>query len=117
MKTTFRLRFRISLLISLIVLAALASTRQHADTGLCGGQMTNLPFIDVANSPFFCQIAEAYIAGLTNGTTTNTYSPSQNVPREQMAAFVTRTLDQSLHRGSRRAALGLWWTSQTGGLG
>jgi hypothetical protein len=28
-----------------------------------------------------------------------------------MAAFVTRTLDQSLKRGSPRAALGQWWTS------
>jgi DNA-binding beta-propeller fold protein YncE len=26
-----------------------------------------------------------------------------------MAAFVTRTLDQSLKRGSRRAELGMWW--------
>jgi DNA-binding beta-propeller fold protein YncE len=29
-----------------------------------------------------------------------------------MAAFTTRTLDQSLKRGSRRAALGQWWTTQ-----
>jgi YVTN family beta-propeller protein len=28
-----------------------------------------------------------------------------------MAAFVTRTLDQSLKRGSRRAALDQWWTA------
>ena len=31
---------------------------------------------------------------------------------EQMAAFVTRTLDQSLKRGSRRAALRQFWTPQ-----
>ena len=32
--------------------------------------------------------------------------------REQMAAFVTRTLDQSLKRGYPRAALGEWWTNR-----
>jgi hypothetical protein len=30
-----------------------------------------------------------------------------------MAAFVTRTLDQSLKRGHPRAALGEWWTNKT----
>jgi hypothetical protein len=62
-----------------------------------------------ASNIFFCAIAEAYFSGLTNGTTATTYSPTQAVPREQMAAFVTRTLDQSLQRGSRRAAIGKWW--------
>jgi hypothetical protein len=32
------------------------------------------------------------------------------VPRDQMAAFVTRTQDASLRRGSRRAALNQWAT-------
>src|SRR5262249_38642628 len=49
-------------------------------------------------------------SGLTNGTSATTYSPGNNVTREQMAAFITRTLDQSLRRGSRRAALDQWWT-------
>jgi hypothetical protein len=62
---------------------------------------------------FFCQIAAAYFSGLTNGTTATTYSPGASVPREQMAAFVTRTLDQSLKRGHTRAALGAWWTNRT----
>jgi len=62
-----------------------------------------LPFTDVMGSPFFCQIAEAFFSGLTNGTSATTFSPSQNVTREQMAAFTTRTMDQSLKRGSRRA--------------
>jgi hypothetical protein len=61
-------------------------------------------------SGFFCQIAAAYFSGLTNGTSATTYSPANGVPREQMAAFVTRTLDQGLRRGSRRAALGRWAT-------
>jgi hypothetical protein len=61
-------------------------------------------------SVFFCSIAEAFFSGLTNGTTATTYSPHDPVPREEMAAFVTRTMDQSLQRGSRRAALRQFWT-------
>jgi hypothetical protein len=45
-----------------------------------------------------------------NGTSPTTYNPGDPVPREQMAAFVTRTLDQSLKRGNRRAAFQQWWT-------
>jgi hypothetical protein len=37
------------------------------------------------------------------------------VTREQMAAFISRTMDQSLKRGSRRAAAKKWWTPQTAG--
>jgi hypothetical protein len=82
-----------------------------ADTGTCGGQSLTLPFTDVpAGNIFFCSIAEAFFSGLTNGTSPTTYSPSANVPREQMAAFVTRTMDQSLRRGSARASSKQWWT-------
>lgn len=70
-----------------------------------------LPFADLGTTAFCAQIAEAYYSGLTNGTSGTTYSPTSNVPREQMAAFVTRTLDQALLRGNRRAALDQWWTS------
>ena len=70
----------------------------------------DLPFSDLGSTAFCAQIAEAYFTGLSNGTSATTYSPSANVPREQMAAFVTRTLDQSLLRGNRRAALDQWWT-------
>src|SRR4030095_10232641 len=71
-------------------------------------------FTDTMGNFFFCQIAAAYFSGLTNGTTATTYTPGASVPREQMAAFVTRTLDQSLKRGHPRAALGEWWTNKTG---
>jgi hypothetical protein len=57
---------------------------------------------------FFCQIAEAFFSGLTNGTSATTYSPGAFVPREQMAAFITRTQDSTLRRGARRAALKQW---------
>jgi DNA-binding beta-propeller fold protein YncE len=100
-----------------IVVAALAlagllafSSRLPADTGTCGGVAISLPFTDVGTSPFFCQIAEAFISGLTNGTTPTTYSPADSVSRDQMAAFITRTQDSVLGRGSRRAILKQWAT-------
>jgi hypothetical protein len=110
MKMNSRSAFRAVLVIALMLVITFGSGRLRADTGTCGGATTTLPFTDVTGNPFFCQIAEAFFSGLTNGTTATTYSPSLNVPREQMAAFVTRTLDQSLKRGSRRAALDQYWT-------
>jgi hypothetical protein len=100
-----------ALLLALIITLTAASLSK-ADTGTCGGTGVTLPFTDVAGNSFFCQIAAAYFSGLTNGTTPTTYSPSAPVTREQMAAFVSRTLDQSLKRGSRRAALKQLWTSE-----
>src|SRR5438477_325556 len=103
-------RNKVTLLALAVMTIISSSIRLHADSGSCGGQMINLPFTDVASSPFFCQIAEAFFSGLTNGTSATTYSPHDPVTREQMAAFVTRTMDQSLRRGSRRAALKQFWT-------
>jgi len=101
----------LAILIILMTGVVIVSERIRADMGTCGGVSTTVPFMDVGGSIFFCQIAEAYFSGLTNGTTSTTYSPSNPVLRDQMAAFVTRTMDQSLKRGSRRAALGQWWTA------
>ncbi len=103
---------RVVVLISLMASLTILSSRLQADTGNCGGVTVTLPFNDVMASPFFCQIAAAYFSGLTNGTTPTTFSPTQNVTREQMAAFTTRTLDQSLKRGSQRAVAKKWWTPQ-----
>jgi hypothetical protein len=118
-----RLWIRMGLLAVLVTGLTLASTRLQADTGTCGGVTTTVPFTDVMSSPFFCQIAEAFFSGLTNGTSATTYSPSANVTRDQMSAFITRTQDSSLKRGSKRAALQQFWTttprypSASGGLG
>lgn len=90
------------MVVALMLIVIIASARLRADSGSCGGAATTLPFTDVMGNPFFCDIAEAFFSGLTNGTTPTTYSPAQNVPREQMAALITRTLDQSLKRGSER---------------
>jgi DNA-binding beta-propeller fold protein YncE len=104
---------RFVLLISLMASLTILSNKIQADTGSCGGVTLTLPFTDVGNSSLFCQIAAAYFSGLTNGTTATTFSPANTVTREQMAAFTTRTLDQSLKRGHTRAALGEWWTNKT----
>jgi hypothetical protein len=100
---------RAFVLISLMINLTVLSSRTQADTGSCAGATTTLPFTDVMGNPFFCLIAEAYFSGLTAGTSATTYGPTQNVNREQMAAFITRTLDQSLKRGSRKAAAKKWW--------
>src|ERR1051325_4959155 len=110
MSHTLPIRHRLSILIATVLVFVGASRIMRAETGVCGGQTTTLPFADLPQSNiFFCSIAEAYFSGLTNGTSATTYNPSDPVPREQMAAFITRTLDQSLKRGSRRAALNQWW--------
>jgi hypothetical protein len=108
-----RLVSKVALLATAMAVLAIASVRLRADTGSCGTVSVTIPFTDVPTSNiFFCAIAEAYFSGLTNGTSATTYSPSDPVPREQMAAFVTRTMDQSLKRGSQRAALDQYWTTQ-----
>lgn len=111
MKRTQRLGIHVALLVILIIALVITSARSGADSGTCGGGSVSLPFTDIAGNTFFCEIAEAYFSGLTFGTTATTYSPGLNVPREQIAAFTTRTMDQSLRRGSSRAALNQWWTS------
>ena len=96
-------RGRRLLVISLVtaVLGGAASTV----VGTCG------PFTDV-NGDVFCPfVLEILYIGITNGTTATTYDPTGNVSRLQMAAFLSRTVDRTLQRGSRRAALGRFWTS------
>jgi S-layer family protein len=111
MRINTHLMARFDLLIGLIGTLTVLSSRLQADTGTCSSATTTLPFTDVPSSNiFFCSIASAYFTGLTNGTSATTYSPTQNVTREQMAAFITRTMDQSLKRGSQRAVTDKWWT-------
>ena len=112
MKPNRSIAVRAVVLLSLIASLTILSSRMQADTGSCGGATTTLPFTDIQGNPFFCLIAEAYFSGLTAGTSATTYSPSANVTREQMAAFITRTMDQSLKRGSRRAVTKKWWNPQ-----
>jgi hypothetical protein len=68
------------------------------------------PFTDVGAliCPF---VLELYYTGITAGTSSTTFSPNDPVTRGQMAIFIATTLDQSLRRGSSRAALNQWWTT------
>jgi len=87
--------------LALVALAAGAATRAVQDQ--CG------PFTDV--SPLFCPyVLEAYYTGITAGTSATTFSPDRPITRGEAAVFTTKGLDQALSRGSRRAALGQWWT-------
>ncbi|HKF45157.1 MAG TPA: S-layer homology domain-containing protein [Thermoanaerobaculia bacterium] len=74
--------------------------------GVCG------PFTDVSDAVFCPFVLEIFYLGITTGTTATTYDPTGNVTRLQMAAFLSRTVDGVLKRGSRRAALDRFWTSQ-----
>ena len=55
---------------------------------------------------------EAYVTGVSKGTTATTFSPTNTVTRVQMTTFLQRSLDQGLARTSRRAALNQWWIPQ-----
>ena len=74
--------------------------------GTCG------PFTDVAADAFCPFVLEIFTLGITTGTTPTTYDPAGNVTRLQMAAFLSRTVDGVVRRGSRRAALNQFWTGQ-----
>ena len=87
-------------------LLALLGGSAGAVLGTCG------PFTDVAADSFCPFVLEIFYLGITTGTTPTTYDPTANVSRLQMAAFLSRTVDGVLKRGSRRAALDQFWTSQ-----
>ena len=75
--------------------------------GLCG------PFTDVAADAFCPFVQEVFYLGITTGTTATTYDPSSNVTRQQMAAFLSRTVDGVLKRGgNRRGVAEKFWTPQ-----
>ena len=81
--------------------------------GAAGALLGNCgPFTDVAADAFCPFVLEIFYLGITTGTTATTYDPTANVSRLQMAAFLSRTVDGVLKRGSRRAALNQYWTTQ-----
>ena len=86
--------------------AAILAGASGALLGACG------PFGDVAADAFCPFVLEIFTLGITTGTTPSTYDPSAPVSRLQMAAFLSRNVDGTLKRGSRRAALGRFWTPQ-----
>jgi hypothetical protein len=82
---------------------------------MCGGATYPFPYTDVSGvGAAFCPgIMEAYVTGVSKGTSPTTFSPDETVSRVQMTTFLQRSLDQSETRTSRRAAIKQWWTTQT----
>jgi DNA-binding beta-propeller fold protein YncE len=94
--------------------ASAMSTAPLQAQEMCGGQNYPFPYTDVSGvGTAFCPgIMEAYVTGVSKGTTPTTFSPNNTVTRVQMTTFLQRSLDQGLARTSRRAALNQWWTTQ-----
>ncbi len=97
---------RRTLTVSLVMLAALFGGAGSALLGLCGS------FTDVAADSFCPFVLEIFTIGITTGTSPTTYDPTSSVSRLQMAAFLSRTVDSVLKRGSHRGALRKFWTTQ-----
>ena len=95
------------LVVSQLLAAAILGGASSALLGVCG------PFTDVAADAFCPFVLEIFYLGITTGTTPTTYDPTASVSRLQMAAFLSRSVDGTLRRGSRRAALDQFWTTQT----
>ncbi len=94
-------------LAALLAVSALLGGAGSALLGACG------PFTDVTDAAFCPFVLEIFTLGITSGTTPTTYDPTSSVSRLQMAAFLSRTVDGALKRGSRRAALDEFWTPQS----
>jgi DNA-binding beta-propeller fold protein YncE len=99
--------------LGLAIAATVCFAPLHAQE-LCGGQTYPFPYTDVSGvGAAFCPgIMEAYVTGVSKGTTPTTFSPNNTVTRVQMTTFLQRSLDQGLARTSRRAALNQWWVPQ-----
>ncbi len=91
---------------SLAAGVALAIGASSALLGVCG------PFTDVSDVTFCPFVLEIFYLGITSGTTATTYDPTSSVSRLQMAAFLSRSVDGALRRGSRRAPHDQFFTPQ-----
>ena len=101
--------------VRVFVLATLCAASLAA--GGAGGLLASCgPFTDVTDGVFCPFVLEIFYLGITTGTTATTYDPTGNVTRLQMAAFLSRTVDGILRRGSRRAALARFGTPQGTGI-
>jgi hypothetical protein len=96
-------------------LSLVLASKTAAASQPCGTATYPFPYTDVASvaDPFCPGIMEAYVTGISKGTTPTTFSPNNSVTRVQMTTFLQRAVDQVLTRASRRAALNQWWTPQT----
>jgi DNA-binding beta-propeller fold protein YncE len=98
--------------ITALILAVASSTAFGSEP--CGTGSYPFPYTDVASvTDSFCPgIMEAYVTGVSKGTSPTTFSPDDPVIRLQMTTFLQRSLDQGLVRTSRRATSDQWWTPQ-----
>ncbi len=56
--------------------------------------ISETPFTDCnPESPYSSYVAKAYKLGITNGTGETTFSPTENITREQLAAMLSRILE------------------------
>jgi hypothetical protein len=101
-----RLTLRPTALVAGLAAAALLAGGALSLLGLCP------PFTDVAADSFCPLVQEIFSLGITTGTTLTTFDPAGNVSRLQMAAFLSRTVDRTLQRAGKRAALDQYWTSK-----
>ena len=99
-------RRRRALFLPMAMAAAVLSGAGGVLLGICGA------FTDVSDVTFCPFVLEIFYLGITTGTTPTTYDPTSAVTRLQMAAFLSRTVDGVLKRGSRRAALNKTWTTE-----
>ena len=99
---------RRGLALTLLLISAVLCGAASVVLGVCG------PFTDVSDVAFCPFVLEIFYLGITTGTTPTTYDPTSSVSRLQMAAFLSRSVDGVLKRGSRRAALKQFATPQVG---
>src|SRR4051794_25529237 len=90
--------------VGFLPIAALTSTASAAtappgaiDTSaFCANVPADNPFTDLpASDVHFDNVLCMAFAGITQGTTPTTYSPSTNVRRDQMASFIARSIDKA----------------------
>jgi hypothetical protein len=90
---------------ALVLIAALFGGGAGQLLGACG------PFADVPADGFCSLVLEIFTLGITTGTTPTTYEPTSEVSRLQMAAFLSRTVDGVLKRGTQRLPMRHLWTA------
>jgi hypothetical protein len=61
--------------------------------GLAGAAVAQSPFVDIEGNTHEDAINRIYDAGITEGRTATTYAPRDEVRRDQMASFLSRTID------------------------
>ncbi len=111
MDRSFSRSRRLLLIVGFGIASALSVAPAQAQE-MCGGTTYPFPYTDVSGvGAAFCPgIMEAYVTGVSKGTTPTTFSPNENVTRVQMTTFLQRSLDQGLERVNSGRRLNQWWT-------